>query len=257
MMRGLRAWRGGPMFRSIATCCLLVIASLALAEGTSAGLGAGCAAEIQSATRAVSLPITATPLDLESPNDEITLTEVRIQQLRTASFPELTRVDLKVRAFHSTSDYFRTRFSLPRFFLPWRMRYFLEVNPDIATRQAPTDGVCAILAHELVHIAALSHGNRIHRLGLVRLFSKRYTATFERRTDLDAIHRGYGDGLKNYRNWVYNHIPPGNLKQKKRNYFSPEEIENIQRRLREKPELFVYWSKHVPLNLQEVLGDAK
>ena len=220
MMRELRAW--GPLLRSIVTCCFLVIASPALAQGTSAGLVSGCTDEQQSATRPVSLPVTATQLNPESPNDEITLTEMRIQQLRTASFPELTGVDLKVRAFHSNSDYFRTRLSFPRFFLPVRMRYFLEVNPDIAARQAPTDGVCAILTHELVHVAALSHGNRVRRLGLVRLFSKRYTAKFERRTDLDAIHRGYGDGLKSYRSWVYVHIPPGSLEQKRRNYFSPE-----------------------------------
>ena len=59
------------------------------------------------------------------------------------------------------------------------------------------------------------------------------------------------------RNWVYAHIPPGTLERKKRDYFSREEIESVQRRLREKPELFVYWNKHVPLNLQEIVGDVR
>ena len=104
---------------------------------------------------------------------------------------------------------------------------------------------------------SLSHGNRIRRLGLARLISKGSTAKFERRTDLDAIHRGYGDGLKSYRNWVYAHIPPDKLQQKHRNYFSPEEIENIQIRLHEHPELFAYWNKHVPLNLQEIQNSQR
>ena len=75
---------------------------------------------------------------------------------------------------------------------------------------------------------------------------------FERGADLEAIHRGFGDGLKTYRTWVYAHIPPGKLQQKLRNYFSPEEITAIQVKLREQPDLFQYWSLHVPTNLQEI-----
>lgn len=176
-----------------------------------------------------------------------------VRDLRDHSFPELTHVDLRMRTFHSQADYFRTRFSLARFFSPLRMRYFVEVNPALFSQQAPSDGVCSVLAHELAHVVTLNHGNRIRRLGLMRLLSKSYTAQFERTTDFEAIHRGYGDGLKSYRTWVYAHIPPNKLQEKRRNYFSPEEIEKIQERLREHPELFFLWSKHAPGNLQEIL----
>lgn len=168
------------------------------------------------------------------------------------SFPELVRVDLRVRTFRSQSDYFRTRFSIARFFQLARMRYFVEVNPAFFQEQAPTDGVCAILAHELVHIVSLSRGNRIRRFGLLRLLSRRHTLEFERGADLEAIHRGYGDGLKSYRGWVYGHIPPSKLPEKLRNYFSPEEIAAIQIKLQEQPDLLVYWRKHVPANLHEI-----
>jgi hypothetical protein len=179
--------------------------------------------------------------------------EARVLELRGASFPELGKVDLRLRTFHSQADYFRTRFSVPRFLFLQRMRYFVEVNPALFSQQAPSDGVCAVLAHELSHVVSLNHGNRIRRLSLVCLLSKRSTARFERKTDLDAIHRGYGDGLKNYRSWVYTHIPSSALPAKHRNYFSPEEIEAIQQRLQRRPDLFAYWSKHVPGNLQEIL----
>ena len=132
------------------------------------------------------------------------------------------------------------------------MRYFVDVNPALFQKQSPSDGVCAILAHELVHVVSLSRGNRIRRFGLVRLLSKQQTAKFERRTDLEAIHRGYGDGLKSLRGWVYAHIPPNKLKEKRRNYFSPEEIAAIQKQLQERPDVFDYWSQHVPANLQEI-----
>lgn len=175
-----------------------------------------------------------------------------ILEVRRVSFPELAHIDLRVRTFRGHADYLRTRFSLSRFLLLMPMRYFADVNPALFQDQAPSDGVCAILAHELAHFVSLSQGNRIRRFGLVRLLSKRQTAKFERRTDLEAIHRGYGDGLRSYRMWVYTHIPSDKLSEKRRNYFSPEEIEAIQILLEKRPELFGYWNAHVPMNLQEV-----
>jgi hypothetical protein len=178
--------------------------------------------------------------------------ETQVQEVRAASFPELTKTDVRLRPFHSKADYFRTRFSLSRFLLLRRMRYFVEVNPTLFDKQAPSDGVCGVLAHELSHVVALSRGNRIRRLSLIRLLSIGYTAQFERKTDLEAIHRGSGDGLKSYRTWVYAHIPASALPAKRRNYFSPEEIEAIQQRLRGQPGLFAFWKKHAPRNLAEI-----
>ena len=185
-------------------------------------------------------------------NGPIAAARPEIQRIGRSSFPELVHIDLRVRAFRSQSDYFRTRFSWSRFLLLMRMRYFVDVNPALFQRQAPSDGTCAIVAHELAHVASLSRGNRIRRLGLFRLISEGYTVKFERGADLEAIHRGYGDGLKAYRNWVYNHIPPDKLQQKLRTYFSPEEITAIQVKLQEQPDLFEYWKRHVPTNMQEI-----
>ena len=185
-------------------------------------------------------------------SDAIDAANAAMREVKAKSFPELARVDLHVRAFRSPSDYFRTRFSLSRFLLLREMRYFVDVNPAVFEHQAPPDGVCAILAHELVHVVSLSRGNRIRRFGLARLLSKRHTLKFERGADLGAIHRGYGNGLKSYRVWVYAHIPPGKLQQKLHNYFSPEEVAAIQKDLQERPDLFEYWSEHVPASLQEI-----
>jgi hypothetical protein len=175
-----------------------------------------------------------------------------LQDIRATSYPELVNVDLRVRSFRSQSDYFRTRFSLSRFLLPIGMRFFVDVNPALLQEQAPLDGVCAILAHEMAHVVSLSRGNRIRRLGLLRLLSKGQMTKLERRTDLEAIHRGYGDGLKNYRTWVYVHIPPSKVQEKRRNYFSPEEIAAIEKKLLLQPDLFAYWSEHVPMSLRAI-----
>jgi len=175
-----------------------------------------------------------------------------VTQIRQSSYPQLAPIDLRVKTFHSNADYFQTRFSLSRFVLLRRMRYFVEVNLDLFSRQAPAQGVCAILAHELVHIASLSQGNRLRRFGLVRLISKGFSRKFERRTDLEAIHLGYGDGLKTYRTWVYGHIPPASLAEKRKRYFSPEEISSLQEGLKRNSELLAYWRKHIPLSLPEI-----
>ena len=179
-------------------------------------------------------------------------TAAMMQTVKGGSFPELASADLRMRRFHSPSDYLQTRFSLPRFFLLRPMRYFVEINPGLFQQQAPSDGVCAILAHELSHVVSLSRGNRLRRFGLIRLLSKGYTAKFERATDLEAIRRGYAEGLKSYRVWVYAHVPSNRVAAKRRNYFSPEEVEVIQTKLAQKPELLGYWRRHVPMNLGQI-----
>jgi hypothetical protein len=220
------------------------------------GLMPECVATDQHAP-AGSFPASVVDSGKQQASARIGAASAALQKVRGTSFPELEHVDLRVRTFRSPSDYFRTRFSVSRFLLLMRMRYFVDVNPALFQEQAPPDGVCAILAHELAHVGSLSRGNRIGRFGLVRLLSKRQTTKFERRADLEAIHRGYGEGLKTYRIWVYMHIPPSKLEEKRRNYFSPEEIAAIEKKLLERPELFVYWSKHVPLNFQAIQNGQK
>lgn len=91
--------------------------------------------------------------------------------------------------------------------------------------QAPEDGVKAILAHELSHVVYYTRGKRIRLVGLVRLASGGYRSKFERGTDVEAIRRGYGDGLKEYRRWLYQAVPAKALRGKKKDYLSPEEID--------------------------------
>jgi hypothetical protein len=176
--------------------------------------------------------------------------------VRQSTFPELANKVVRSRTFSSSSDYFRTRFSISRFLFLQRMHYFVDMNPRIAASGPSEESVCAILAHELVHIVGMSSGNRIHLLGLARLASGSYTARFERAADLEAIRRGYGPGLITYREWVYKNIPASALRQKKRNYFSPEEITEILRLSQADSSLFAYWKAHVPLSLREINGAA-
>ena len=173
------------------------------------------------------------------------------REIIAASYPQLKGSDIRIESFASQSDYFKARFGYPQYFVT-RMRYLLFVNPRVFELHAPEAGVRAIIAHELAHALYFKLRNRVQLLGLVRLTSKQFTAEFERWADLKAISLGYGEGLKEYRRWLYKNVPGSRLAEKKRDYFSPEEIDAIEQASSRRPELLDYWLRHVPLSLEQI-----
>ena len=152
-----------------------------------------------------------------------------VRNVQSSSFPELAAKDIRVDQFTSDSDYFQARFSLSRFIFGCRMRYVIRVNSGATLLSAPEGARRAIVAHELAHLAYYAKGNRLHLLGLWRFARKGYRERFEKRADLEALRRGYAEGLKQYRIWLYGHIPPSSLMEKKRDYLSPDEIDALER----------------------------
>lgn len=186
--------------------------------------------------------------------DEASVTRAKtiVQELVASSYPKLATKRIDIHEFKAEADYFRTSFVIHRFFDFLPMRYVIKVNADVWSRHAPEESVRAILVHELAHVEQLSRGMRVRRLGLVKLLFGRSEARFERTADLIAIERGFGGGLRAYREWLYRNIPPDAERQKRRNYFSPEEIDAIERRTRERPDLFRYWHRRVPMSLADI-----
>lgn len=180
-----------------------------------------------------------------------------VDEIRAAAYPELRNAQIEIETFQNRADYFRSSFSISRFLRPGKMRYRILVNPRVFALQAPAAGVRAILAHELGHTLYFTQRNRLELLGLVRLAGKGFTARFERWADLQAIARGYGEGLQAYRRWLYQHVPADRLAEKQRDYFSPEEIDAILAALQKRPEQMAYWLKHVPRNLREIQARAR
>lgn len=180
-----------------------------------------------------------------------------VAEIAEKSFPELRGARISVKTFHSSSVYFRSRFSFSRFLTFRRLHYIVFVNPQIFEKNAPPDAIRAVVAHELAHAAYYRRHNRFELFGLVSLESKSFTARFERGADLQAIKRGYGAGLKEYRKWLYQNIPASKITAKKRDYFSPEEIDLILDAIKEKPDLIDYWIKQVPRDLREIESSIK
>ena len=189
-----------------------------------------------------------------SGDDNEVITRVRrlVEEVKTASYPELKDADIQIKLFNSASDYFQTRFTVTSFLFRPKLRYLLKVNRRLFDQAATEAALRAILAHELGHILAFKSKARWRLLALVQLPSPVFTARFERRTDLLAIARGYGVGLKAYREWLYQHIPARKLTEKKRNYFSPAEIDALLHKMQTQPERLKSWLKHPPRSLPEI-----
>jgi hypothetical protein len=186
--------------------------------------------------------------------DAILKTEKIVSDVVKASYPELSRAKISVKEFTSEGDYFRAQFSISRFATFRALNFIIFVNPGVYERGAPEAGIRAIIAHELAHVTYYRAHNRFQLLGLARLKDKDFNAIFERKADLIAIERGYGDGLIDYREWLYNNIPADRLREKHRNYFSPDEIKAIAMRTKTEASLYVKWRKRPPRSLQEILA---
>ena len=213
----------------------------------------GCQKLTSSSRQAASQTLkNSSPKTEHSIQPELERMRLLMQQVREASYVELKDVEIEVRTMKNESDFFRARLRFPDFFFRRRIRYIIKVNPKVLELQAPEEGLKAIVAHELGHVAYLEKRNRLQLLGMVRLVSGNFTARFERRTDLEAISRGYAEGLKAYRQWLYQHVPRKKLNEKQQNYFSPAEIETLISQTKNCPGLVQYWRKNPPRNLKEI-----
>lgn len=187
------------------------------------------------------------------PTNAVDKTRKIVDELIESSFPVLKKETIKIEAFQSANDYFKANFDLSRYATFRKMQYKIEVNPAVFVRNAPEEGIRAILAHELAHVVYFRGKNRAQLLGLGKLAAdKSFTAKFERKADLEAIAAGYGEGLIAYRKWLYKNILPEKMEEKRRNYFSPEEIELILKILKDKPGTINYWRENVPRGLEDI-----
>lgn len=190
-----------------------------------------------------------TKIDNES---AIKKTETIIKEIAQKSFPEIKLKKIRVKSFESDTSFFKARFSFTRYLTFQKMRHLVYVNPKVFKLNTPENGIRSIIAHELAHILYYTKKNRLELLGLASLASDSFTAKFERKADLVAIKRGFGKGLIEYRRWLYKNIPEKEIKSKKRNYFSPEEIALILGITKDNPKMFDVWRKNVPRNIDEI-----
>jgi hypothetical protein len=175
-----------------------------------------------------------------------------ITDLINIAFRELKDEQIEVKSFKSDSNYFKSRFSIRRFLTLRKITYLVYVNPQVFRKSAPVKGIEAIVAHELAHVLYYQRKNRFELVGLIGLLDHSFTTKFERKTDLEAIARGFGKGLIEFRNWLYKNVPDDDMKRKRRDYFSPDEIRLIIETLDNSPDKLEVWRKEIPLSLDDI-----
>jgi hypothetical protein len=129
-------------------------------------------------------------------------------------------------------------------------------NPEAMRRHVPADGLRAIVAHELAHINFYESQSRMGLVSLVGLLLSSFTTRFERKADLDAIALGYGPGLEIYRTWLYRNIPREAEGEKKRDYYTPQEIEAFLQAETKRPGIMSNFQRCIPRNLAEIRQEA-
>lgn len=194
------------------------------------------------------------PLSANAQSSDIAVKKIRalIVEIAAESFPELDLSTIAVKSFESNSTYFQARFSVGRFLTFREIRSTIFVNPLVFERSAPEAGIRAILAHELAHVLFYRQQNRLSLIKLASLIHGGVNARFERRTDLIAIERGYGPGLIEYREWLYQNVPASKIAEKRRDYFSADEIRLILTASATDSKLVRGLKQKVPQNIREL-----
>ena len=178
-----------------------------------------------------------------------------IDGVRQASFPRLASADITVYDLRSDFGYLQARFTVSSFFTR-KLRYMILFNSDAILRHVPGEGLRAIVAHELAHINYYESQSRMGLVSLVGLLLPSFTTRFERKADLNAIALGYGPGLEIYRTWLYRNIPGEAKGEKKRDYYTPQEIEALLQAETKRPGIMSNFQRCIPRNLSEIRQEA-
>jgi len=175
-----------------------------------------------------------------------------VDEIRAASYPDLRNSHFRYQTLDSDFDFLQTRFTGWSFLFSPSLDYVIMVNPKLIDLNVPSEALRAIVAHELAHAEYFQTRRRFELPGLVRLLSPSFTARFERSAELMAIQRGYGPGLRQYRVWLYQNVPPNRVWEKQRDYFTPEEIDAIDSARSKMPAIMDRLNRCVPLTMPEM-----
>jgi len=143
----------------------------------------------------------------------------------SALFPTLEGVSIELDPISSTTAFFQANVRLDTIAEPPRERvYLVQYSEEMFALAPPSDGVVAILAHELVHVSDYV-GMDTEALGAFAIeYATGDVSAYERATDEGALERGCAAGLIAYREWLYGVVDEETRAEKERDYYTPEEI---------------------------------
>ncbi len=170
------------------------------------------------------------------PTETAITTEADLEALlaatRDAAWPELAGYTLAVEPYTDLA-YFRALVSTDTLGVedPAGRTYLVQYDPVVLDDPPGTGALAAVLTHELGHVYDYvgMTSTELLEFGLWYATEDPMTSdelrAYERATDESALTRGCADGLSAMRTWIYAHASEEVEAEKRRNYYSPEEIE--------------------------------
>jgi len=166
---------------------------------------------------------------------------------------------LKFHSIKNPQYFLESNFTIGRF-LFGKPNYKIGVNPIVFDHHISDLALEGILAHELVHSEDYYNGSTIRTIIPIgyKVSRKKKRIQYERKTDLKTVLYGYSKGLIAYKNFQYPLLAPKELKKKKEEYLTPEEIELIDSIKEDHPELIQKWLKgKIPVDLKQFKAEIK
>ena len=142
-----------------------------------------------------------------------------------AVVPALDGVSVTLTPAESETDFFFSNLDLTTLTAPPRERSYLAFY-NSRLFEAPPSGpaTVAILVHELAHVVDYTEMSSQELAEFGVWYATQDVAAYEHDTDLFAMERGCAPGLIGYREWLYDRIPADAVDEKKRVYYTPDEI---------------------------------
>jgi len=152
-----------------------------------------------------------------------------VNEVREEHFPELINENIRLTTFRSDA-YFMQANPMVKTLLGKKAKriYNLELNLQLLECPPNPEALKGILAHELEHIKDYTRWGtaQIAVHGASYATNLKGRIKYERATDQKTVDMGLGEGLAQYREWIYQRLTPKELQIKRRIYLTPEEIRN-------------------------------
>lgn len=154
-----------------------------------------------------------------------------LEAARREAWPELTGLAIEVQSY-SDLAYFRALPTPDTLGVtdPADRHYLVQYDPVVLADPPAATALAAVLVHELAHVADYTAmtAEELLEFGLWYAtedpMSSDELRDYERQTDEAALSRGCAEGLSAMRTWIYDHASEEVEAEKRRNYYSPEEI---------------------------------
>ena len=161
------------------------------------------------------------------PTDELALSYVIADVQRIVFGAALRDVEVGLAPLPSETDFFNAGVDLTTVDLPGlERRYIIRANSAVFSGDEPPIGAtAAILAHELQHILDYTAMSGEELVDFALEYSEGDITTVERATDEAVLARGCATGLKAYREWLYEQLDAETAAEKRRDYYTPDEID--------------------------------